>query len=155
MKAFQSSAPNSQGILETVIITIHFGGIVMPTYQNTSDATAFLGEYGNVGTGQSVTVPKYVWPLDEAFTLTAHASAPWTTLHAGTPPAALTDLARYGRILIVNETGDIVTVKANDDSENVLTVVDGRTHLIEQEKDIDKLDIIGSGGSSLYVYGLV
>jgi len=126
----------------------------MPKYQNISGSAAFLPGYQVVAAGQYITVPRYVRPLPAAFTLLTHDDAPWVKLHAGVLPAALTSLAGYGQIVITNDTGDTVTVQANDDSTNVWTVLSGQTLPIEQDHELDKLDITGSGGSNLYVYGL-
>lgn len=126
----------------------------MPIYQNTSDESKFFPEYGNVAAGAYITSQTYPYPLDSAFVLTEYGDAPWVKLHAGVLPATLTSLAKYAQLLVVNDTGDLVTMAANEDATNTMVVLDSQTRTVEQDHEIEKLSITGSGGSNLYVYGL-
>lgn len=128
----------------------------MPVYTNDSASTAFLEDYGNVEAGSIATVPKYAKNLDAAFSLTTHADAPWVKLHAGVLPVSISSgLAKYGQLLVVNDSGDDVTITANGDATNTLVVLDGATYPISQDREIDAITIAGAGGTNVYVYGLV
>lgn len=126
----------------------------MPTYRNTAGTPKFFPAYGMVPAGASVVSGKYPYPLDQAFELVSYGEAPWVKLHADPLPAALTGLARYGQILIVNNSGESISVTANEDSPSTLVILDGHTYPIIQDREIEKLEITGTGAGVLYVYGL-
>jgi len=126
----------------------------MPVYRNTAEIAKFFPDYGMVPAGEYVTSKTYPWPLDVAFELVTYGDAPWVKLYADILDAELTGLSRYGQIFIVNNTGALVSVVANEDSSNPLVVLDGHVYPISQDHEIDKLTITGSGAGNLYVYGL-
>jgi hypothetical protein len=127
----------------------------MAIYRNTAQAAKFFPDYGMIPAGEYVQSDKYPWPLDAAFELVQYGDAPWMKLHAAVPPATIAGLSKYGQILVVNNTGAVVSVKANEDATNVLAILDGHIYPIHQDHEIDKLEITGSGAGTLYVYGLV
>lgn len=124
----------------------------MPTYTNIAESVHNLGGMP-IQPGQSGVIKKYLYPANPNFELTAHGPAPWRTLYDGSLPATLTGLAKYGQIVIVNDSGATISVTANEDTSNVRKIQANREVLITQDREIDRLDLTGSG--SVYVYGLV
>lgn len=127
----------------------------MPKYRNTSENSSPLPGYRSVEAGELVTVQKYVYPLPSAFELVDHSGTkpPWTTLYSGAVDdfEQLTGLAKYATITITNNTGDLIEVVANEDGDNVLPILNGATWPIVLDKDVETLDVTGSGEGSFYV----
>ncbi|MBI4962508.1 MAG: hypothetical protein HY913_04465 [Desulfomonile tiedjei] len=124
----------------------------MPTYTNVSTTTKNL-EGVPLQPEQAGTIKKYLYPPNPNFELTSHGPAPWVTLHAAAAPVTLTGLSKYKSIQIKNASGAAITCVVNEDSSNPLAVLSGEIDKISQDREIEKLEITGSGGSPVYVYG--
>jgi hypothetical protein len=129
----------------------------MAKYLNSSENRAALPGHGLVEAGELALVNKYVYPLPAAFELVDHSGTkpPWYTLYDGTVDdfEQLTGLAKYGTLTITNNTGNVIEVVVNEDNTNVLTILNGATWPIVQDKEIETMDVTGSGEGSFYVYG--
>lgn len=133
----------------------------MPTYTNGNEtARPFPGYSGRVESGASVQVIKYAYPVPSGFTLASHlprTHLPWDKLHAGTLPVSIDDgLAKFAQIEIINKSGAVVTVVANDDTDHPRVIPDGEFRIIEHDHEIDAIDITASGSPAgfVYVYGM-
>jgi hypothetical protein len=138
-----------------------YRGGTMPTYLNgDTKSRVIAGFSGRVDAGAEVELIKYVYPIPDDFTLTSHlprTHKPWEKLHAGTLPVQITEgLSKFSQIEIINKTGAVVSVVANDDDDNARVIPDGEYRTIEHDHEIDALEITatGSPSGSIYVYGM-
>lgn len=130
----------------------------MPTYTNgNAVAKPFPGYSGRVEAGADVQVIKYAYPVPSGFTLTSHlprTHLPWEKLHAGALPVAIDEgVAKFAQVEILNKSGAVISVVANDDTDEPYVIPDGEYRLISQDCEIDAIDITGDGGELVYVYG--
>lgn len=95
-------------------------------------------------------------PLASGLTVVIHRKAPWTTIHDAALPVSVTSgLAKYNQLVILNTSGDVVSLIVNGDSSNVRKIQDSRELIINQNREIDKLTITGSGAGSVALYGVL
>lgn len=127
----------------------------MAKYLNSSESRAALPGHGLVEAGELALTTKYVYPLPAAFELVDHSGTkkPWVTEFSGSVDEfeQLTGLAKYATLTITNNTGDLIEVVANEDTANVLPILNGATWPIVLEKDIETLDVSGGGEGDFYV----
>jgi len=126
----------------------------MPVYRNDTSETRTPSGGLSVFPGRLLVTQKYLRDPD-GLTLIEHGLSPIQTLHKEPPPASLTGLAKYGQIIIDNQSGNDITLVFNEDDEAPVIVHDRQPYPIEQELDIETLDITGDGVLNVYVYGLV
>jgi hypothetical protein len=132
----------------------------MPTYTNTSEAIITPPGYKTLAPGETLRSNKYLYPVPTGIEFASHeprVSLPWITKYAGSLAAfeVLTGLAQFRSIVITNNTGNVIEIVANADSDNILYVLNGSTWPIDQNKEIETLDISGSGEGSVYVFGTI
>jgi hypothetical protein len=129
----------------------------MPTYTNTSLVAAPFPSVGMVAAGGSVATLKYLTDVPTGFELTAHTPYPKIPVlkFGDAPPSgAVTGLAGHAQIRVFNNSGADATVIINDDDANALIYPHGVIDLIENDRDIEQIEITGSGTGDVYVWGV-
>ncbi len=127
----------------------------MPTYRNDAATAKILPGCGIVEAGETGSLLTYLdYPGD--FTITEHDASPYVKLHAGTISATpITGVAKYAQVEIHNNSGDVLTVVINEDTSNQLYFVHTQIRVIENKHGIEQIELSGSGGGAVYIYGLL
>jgi hypothetical protein len=124
------------------------------TYTNETEDSVQLPDGTKYEPGQTRERAKYHRDL-LSLSLMEQRWAPWKTLLAEPVPASVAGgLALYNQLIIVNGTGDDLTVVANEDDDNPLTLLADMTWPISQDREINTLEFEGDGSGNVYLYGM-
>ena len=131
----------------------------MPTWRNDNLISKwFPGTQGLIEPDQIFTTIKYPYPRPSGFTLISHEPRkhrPWELIFADELPAQIeSGCAKFAQIEILNKSGALVTLIANEDTAHPRVIPDGEFRIIEQDYEIDALEVTGEGGAMVYIYGM-
>jgi hypothetical protein len=126
----------------------------MAKYRNDGSVTRILEGGRQVAPGSWGKTVGYAYPVHADFTIIEHDPSPIETLHEDVLPATLTGLAKYGEIIITNDSGLSIAIEFNEDDSHSLTIANGKTYPILQDKEIEKMEITGDGTGNVYVIGM-
>ena len=132
----------------------------MPIYRN-PDATKTKRVRGlELEPGQSgAPMPdRYLTPdeLSRSGLVLAHPNvSPLPKIAEGTPAFTVASgLAVYGKLVITNDTDDSISVLFNGDVMSPFTIVAGAMYSITTDRQIDAIQVTGSGSGSAYLHGI-
>jgi hypothetical protein len=132
----------------------------MPTYNNSNTTLVTIIQPKNlfIPADSSVETNFYLKTLPEGVTLTSHAPLikPWVLLDTVSSfPSSDIDVSSYSSIIIYNASDDIVTISANGDDANKLSLMAGSKEVWDNVSgSFGILTVLTNDGSgSVYIWG--